>query len=660
MTASRHRGHRFARWACGLLGALTVAGIALAATAPAASAHATLLFTSPAADSAVPVSPKAITLTFNEQVTLAGTPVTLAGPGGRRIALGAARESGGRTVVTVPVASRLPDGVYTVGWQAISSDGDPVGSQYKFAVGLAPTALGSAAASAQPSTPGQWPLAAARWLLFAGLAVALGGLAGRILAGLCKDAPKVPLPGPWALRGSLLGLSAGVVLAVLQLGGGSLSAGVAHLSLPRLLSSGPGVIVAVEVASFAVAAVPLLMRRPAWAVGPLLAVVAAEGLRAHPENAAGVGGALLTWAHLLAAALWAGMLLYVVRAGVAWREHPGAVRALVCLYSRAAAWLFALVVVTGVASALVLVPLGSLFSSDYARVLIVKAALVGAAAALALAGRGWLRRDPVYGAGPALATRIEAGVLAGVLAVAALLTTIAAPSLASSGGALPFPPPASGPLVPLGGRAGDVGIYATASAGQIVIHMATPQENGAPSPRFTVSMTLAGPRGAAGAPAVRGCGQGCFVAPVRWVRGDNLLTLGVTATGWTGGTTSLDVSWPPAAGASLLRRALAAMRQVAAMTVYERVTSDTALGPGAPHAIGVSGSQFLAVEPYAGGVAPVADLVTGGGGQQVLLLGFPDAGTWAELTIDAHGRFTHEILADPDHLVSRGFAYPEK
>jgi copper transport protein len=660
MTVLRHLARRFARRACGLLGVLILAGIALAATAPAASAHATLLFTSPAADSAVPVPPEAITLTFNEQVTLVGRPVTLAGPGGREIALGAARESGGRSVVTVPVTSRLPDGVYTVSWQVISSDGDPVGSQYEFAVGPAPAALDSAAAPAQPSTPGQWPLAAARWLLFAGLAAALGGLAGQRLARVCRHPPPVPLPGPWALRGSLLGLTAGVVLAVLQLGGGSLPAGVAHLSLPRLLSSGPGVIVAVEVASFAAAAVLLRMRRPAWAVGPLLAVVAAEGLRAHPENAAGVGGALLTWAHLLPAALWAGMLLYAVRAAIAWREHPKAVRALVRLYSRAAAWLFALVVVTGVVSALVLVPPGSLLTTGYGRVLIVKAALVGTAAALALAGRRWLRRSPAAGAGPALATRIEAGVLAGVLAVAALLTTIAAPSLAGSGGALPFPPPASGPLVPLGGRAGDVGIYATASAGQIVMHLATPQENGAPSPRFTVSMTLAGPRRAASTPAVRGCGQGCFVAPARWARGGNLLTLGVTATGWTGGTASLDVPWPPAAGTSLLHRALAAMRHVAAMTVYEQVTSDTALGTGAMNAIPVSGPAFLAVEPYAGGVAPVADLVAGGEGRQVLLLGFPDAGTWAELTIGANDRFTHEILADPDHLVSRGFAYPEK
>src|SRR5439155_5462491 len=110
---------------------------------------------------------------------------------------------------------------------------------------------------------------------------------------------------------------------------------------------------------------------------------------------------------------------------------PGAVRGLVRLYARAAAWLFAVAVVTGVVSALVLVqPLSDLLTTGYGRVLLIKTTLVAVAAALALAGRMWLRRQPLPGAGPALATRVEAGTLAGVLAVAALLSTFAAPSLA--------------------------------------------------------------------------------------------------------------------------------------------------------------------------------------------------------------------------------------
>jgi len=99
------------------------------------------------------------------------------------------------------------------------------------------------------------------------------------------------------------------------------------------------------------------------------------------------------------------------------------------------------------------------------------------------------------------------------------------------------------------------------------------------------------------------------------------------------------------------------------MTVYEQVTGNTALGRGETHPIGISGRQFLAGEPYAGGIAPVADLATGSGGQQILLLGFPGDSVWAQLTLgtpDAPDRLAHEILVGSDHLISRGFAYSDK
>jgi copper transport protein len=45
-----------------------------------------------------------------------------------------------------------------------------------------------------------------------------------------------------------------------------------------------------------------------------LAVVAAEGLRAHPHSDSPVWGAALTVTHLLAVAIWVGALLHVLRA----------------------------------------------------------------------------------------------------------------------------------------------------------------------------------------------------------------------------------------------------------------------------------------------------------------------------------------------------------
>src|SRR5437899_1462718 len=89
-----------------------------------------------------------------------------------------------------------------------------------------------AAAGVLLSVPGQWPTAVLRWALFAALAVALGGLAGRALAGLYREqAPPVPLPSPWALRAALLGTVASAGLAAVATGGGNLVSGVEHLSV---------------------------------------------------------------------------------------------------------------------------------------------------------------------------------------------------------------------------------------------------------------------------------------------------------------------------------------------------------------------------------------------------------------------------------------------
>jgi copper transport protein len=284
----------------------------------------------------------------------------------------------------------------------------------------------SDAVSARLSMPVVWETAVARWLLFAGLAVALGGLAGRGLARQYKGQFPVPLPAPWALRASLLGAAASAWLALIAIGGANFATGLAHMS--RLLSTTAGAIAGVELALFVIAAVLLRFRQPNLSVLPLLGVVAAEGVRAHPESIIPVAGALITYCHLLPAAIWAGMLFYVLRAAFSWRDHPADMRGLMRLYATAAAWLFTIVVITGVISALVLIPLGSLLTTTYGRVLIVKAVLVGVAACLAVAGRVWLHRRPRPGVGPALATRLECGMIAAVLAVAGLLTALTPPA----------------------------------------------------------------------------------------------------------------------------------------------------------------------------------------------------------------------------------------
>ena len=325
-------------------------------------------------------------------------------------------------------------------------------------------------------------IAVLRWLMLAGLAGALGGLAGRGLARQYKGTAPAPLPPPWALRFSLLGLAATAGLTVVIFSARALLTLHAHPAVAALLTVGQGGLTGVECAAFALAAGALRLRQPGLSVMPLLAVVLAEAIRAHPEGIVPVGGALLSLVHVLPAVMWAGMLVYTLRTALAWRQDPAAVRGLVRLYANAAVWLFAVVVLTGVVSALVLIPLGSLLTTAYGIMVIVKAVLVAAVAAAAIAGRAWLGRavpvqgdnppglsafdrpagnvpaarpgspaeqetggrpastavgnglaQPAVSQGPARATRLECYGLAAVLAATAVLTVLTPPATPARG-----------------------------------------------------------------------------------------------------------------------------------------------------------------------------------------------------------------------------------
>jgi copper transport protein len=304
--------------------------------------------------------------------------------------------------------------------------------------------VGVAVAQSVPlSTPDLWLIAVERGLMLAGLAVALGGLAGRGLSRQYKGERPGPLPAPWALRGSLLGLAASAVLLITARIGPGLAANLARPAPPGLHSGGTAEIAAVEAACFALAAILFRLRQGGWGAFMLCCVVLAEGIRSHPEGIIPGAGAFVTYCHLFPALLWAGMLLYAIRAGLAWRDDPVAAQGIVRLYATAAAWLFTIVIVTGVVSALVVLPLGSLGSaltSAYGIFLIAKAALVAVAAGLAMAGRAWLRRHPRAGTGPALATKLEVAALASVLAITGILTVLTPPASPAAGASVPPTP----------------------------------------------------------------------------------------------------------------------------------------------------------------------------------------------------------------------------
>ncbi|MFJ8814814.1 copper resistance CopC family protein [Amycolatopsis thermoflava] len=184
-------------------------GVALAG-AGTASAHPTLLFTDPATDTAVPDTPPVITLVFNEAVTAGPRALTLLDGDGRTVPLNASTTARDNHVVSAAPASKLEPGTYRGRWQVTGSDGDQVEEEFRFAVGTAITGAGTAGT---PST--LWGEAALRWLLFAGLAVALGGVLGeRFTASARAENPSLPGLRSWVPPGALAALVGVAGLAI--------------------------------------------------------------------------------------------------------------------------------------------------------------------------------------------------------------------------------------------------------------------------------------------------------------------------------------------------------------------------------------------------------------------------------------------------------------
>ncbi|MCW2689651.1 MAG: copper resistance protein CopC [Mycobacterium sp.] len=635
------------RWVAAVLGMLIAMAVLGLGAAGTAAAHPTLLFTDPAADTAVPVAPQAITLVFNEPVTIGADAIVLLDKSGRTVPTGPATTARGGQALTARPTAPLPPGSYTVRWRATGTDGDLVEEEFRFGVGYALTAAAPGAGGASIA----WLSAALRWLLFAGFAIGFGGLiAQRFTATARAENPTLPAPRS---------LIAGALVAALAATAGLAAQVVVEAGrLDVLWRDGSGAVVSVEVAGLAAALALLAMRRRAWALLPLLMVVGAEGWRSHAHTAAGVWGAVLTGVHLGAAATWVGALVATTLAVLAWRREPAAVRWVITGYMRLAVWTFAVVVGTGVVSALLLLPLSQVFSTDYGRVLLIKLTLVSGAAALALTGR-YIQRSQACIPKLANVIRAESLTLVAVLALSATLVSTAP----VKGAAQPAPPEPTGPVLPLGALAGQIGVAVAASDGQLVVRLSAPRRGdyyaAQPDRHYTLSGRYGRPDGTEAALRFRGCGQGCFVAHPVWGDGDNVLSLAAGADDAKGAAVSLLVPWPTLPGADDLARAVAATRAAGKLTVYESVTSDSTTGTGEPTPLDLSAEFFISQEPFQAGSAPLAVHLSGGSGATRLALGYPAASINVLLTLDRAGRITDETLTDPSHLVTRRIVYPD-
>lgn len=640
------------RWA-----ALTVAAVLFVLVLPAgpASAHATLLFTSPTVDGAVPDSPPIVQLVFDQPVVANKTSLSVLGDDGRDATLGPVRTGEDSSVVRAQVIEELPAGEYQVEWLAVALDGDSMIGDFRFVVGSG--SVLNAGGGGETKTQGALPLAVLRWSLFAGFAVVLGGLVGGRLTRRTASAPQ-----PWLKIGAGTALASAVGLAVLVAGVGSFASGLDPDRILALVDSTAGLVAVVEVTSLAIGLAALVAGRRRLAGVAVLAVPVAEGFRAHPGLESGTWGVVVIAVHLTAVAIWAGALVYVVRVGIALRRRGDKATPVVRAYARMALALFLIVTLTGTLAAMTIIPLddvaGALFDTSYGRWLLIKLSFVLLVAALATWARLHLRRRP-EAAQPAISARAELVAIAGVVAISSVLTVLAPPISANS--PLAFPPPDVGPSVGLGSRTGFIGVGVSASQGQVVVKLTAPATAGTQN-RDQEAMNLIGNVAPEGSPALRvqfrRCGLGCFVAPVTWVKGDNVVTIRVDDATWGGGRAAVTVAWPPRSEERRLEVAVDRMRKVEHFTLHEQVTSNTATGLGKPIRLRISGEQYLAAGPFSSGRAvTVTRHQVHPNGEVTLALAYPAEKVFVLLTVDRQNRILREVLASGEHLVTRTLVY---
>ena len=163
-----------------------VAGVAVVAIAAgwpaAASAHAYLIRTLPAASGVLDVAPSTVQLTFDEAVEPRFAIESVTDASGREQTTGpVARSPANPDTLLVPLAPHLAEGWYLVYWRAISVDGHPVQGAFTFAVGPNPGPAPQFPVPHVSATAITPTLLIARWALFASVMSSIGLFVLRLL-----------------------------------------------------------------------------------------------------------------------------------------------------------------------------------------------------------------------------------------------------------------------------------------------------------------------------------------------------------------------------------------------------------------------------------------------------------------------------------------------
>ncbi|WP_434592232.1 copper resistance protein CopC [Streptomyces sp. A5-4] len=404
---------RFAASVIRLLLVTTALLATLLAGAAPASAHAALTGSDPKDGAVVATAPKEVSLTFSEQIALGDDSIRVLEPSGKRADTGDVRDltAGGVVRYGVDLHAGLPDGTYTVAWQAVSADSHPISGAFTFSIG----APSETTAEVPEQAAGGGLVGAlydiARYTAYAGFILLVGG-AAFVLACWQRGAGERPLQR-LVVTGWITLTASTLVMLLLRTpytGSGKLADAFDLSGLKAVLETKTGASLVSRLLLLGAAALFVAVLFGAYAKredpkekkdltfglalggGVMAAGIAATwALAEHASTGLQPGIAMpVDVLHLLAVATWLGGLAALL---VALYRTPGIERAAVRNFSRVAFISVVVLAATGIYQSWRQVGSWSaLTGTSYGQLLLVKVGLVVVLVGIAWISRRWTAR----------------------------------------------------------------------------------------------------------------------------------------------------------------------------------------------------------------------------------------------------------------------------
>ena len=437
----------------------------LCALPGAASAHAYLVKTVPAASVVLNSPPPNIQLTFDEAVEPKFAIISVTDAGGHQQTTGPPQRSpSDPNTLVVPLRPHLPSGWYLIYWRAISVDGHPVQGAFTYAVGPDPGPAPQFRVPSVSASATKANLLIARWVMFLSVMAAIGLFVLRTLIAR----PLVRRVRGTSLRNvsvafvvsSIVGLIAIPVYLDFSTANDSLRSVFdfgALVPLFRVTAFGRAILdLELCFALFCVAGwIAVWLDRPererrsvaslGATTGAMLAAAAVlivPGAAGHAAQTSPRGLTLaFDWLHLAAGSVWLGGLigLLLIWLGLERRRRVDGLRVVVPRFSNVALASVIVIAATGVGETIEHMPaVNALWDTGFGVAILVKTGLL--LVVIAIASGNLLRSKPGLVASrehpergeraASLLGRLssaEVAIIAGIVFAAAVLTSLAPP-----------------------------------------------------------------------------------------------------------------------------------------------------------------------------------------------------------------------------------------